>query len=287
VLTASRAAFRLARMALHLLWGVAMASVYSWLPIRVRHLIKARWSRQLLEVLGVRLQATGTPLAGGLFVANHISWLDIFAINALAPTTFLSKDDVRRWPVIGWLAARVGTLFLERGSRSAAQRAREHLLDELRRGSRVGVFPEGTTSFGDQVLPFHGALFQSAIDAAVPVAPMLLRYTDDQGRPSTATAYVGDTSLWQCFRSIVTASGLTAHVTFLPTIGTDGVDRRHLAHHSHQVISHALAKLIPSREVRPDEHRATGISAGPQDAPPSGCHPTGSPNPVPGDSSPA
>jgi len=243
VITAVRAAFRLARVALHLLWGVAMvAAAFPLLPLGARLHLKARWSRQLLEVLGVRLNRAGKPLAGGLLVANHISWLDILAINAAAPTTFLSKDEVRHWPMIGWLATRVGTLFLERGSRSAAQRARERLIEELRRGCRVGVFPEGTTGYGDHVMPFHGALFQAAIDAGVHVAPVLLRYTDAAGKPTTAAAYVDDTSLWECLRSIVAASGMTAHVDFLPAIDTAGTDRRHLAHHCHQAIAHALAK---------------------------------------------
>lgn len=248
MITAVRAAFRLSRTALHLLWGVATAAtVFPWLPEHVQCWLKARWSRQLLDVLGVRLRSSGKPLPGGLFVANHISWLDIFAINAAAPTTFLSKDDVRRWPVIGWLAARVGTLFLERGSRLAAQRAREHLVEALRGGARVGVFPEGTTTEGDHVLPFHGALFQSAIDGGVPVAPVLVRYIDAEGQPTLAAAYVGETSLWECVTSIVSASGLTVSVDFLPTVDTAGTDRRHLAHHSHQVIAHALAATRPAK----------------------------------------
>jgi 1-acyl-sn-glycerol-3-phosphate acyltransferase len=273
-------------MVLHLLWGVAtVATVFPWLPARARAYLMARWSRQLLEELGVRITVTGTPPAHGLLVANHISWLDIYAINAVAPTTFLSKDDVLHWPVIGWLAKRVGTLFLERGSRTAALRAKEHLVAELRAGHLVGVFPEGTTGFGDHVMPFHGALFQSAIDAEVEVMPALIRYTDRQGRPSLAAAYVGETSLWQCVRSIVTSSGLTAQVDFLPAVATTAADRRHLAHHSHQLISHALAKFIPSPPAPPAAHTATGTPGDPPAAPPSGSRPTSNPNPAPADSS--
>lgn len=192
--------------------------------------------------MGVRIATGGAAPVHGLLVANHISWLDIFAINAVAPTTFLSKDDVLHWPVIGWLSKQVGTLFLERGSRAAAQRAKEHLVDALRAGTVVGVFPEGTTGFGDQVMPFHGALFQSAIDAEAVVVPVLIRYTDGQGKPSQAAAYVGDTSLWECVRSILKATGLMVRVDFLPVVATRGSDRRHLAHHSHQLISHALGE---------------------------------------------
>ena len=226
---------------------MATAVILPWLAPGTRAFLVARWSRQLLEVLGIRLAVAGTPPARGLLVANHISWVDIFAINATATTTFLAKDEVRAWPLIGWLAKRAGTLFLERGSRSAAQRARQHLVDHLHRGNRVGVFPEGTTSLGEHVLPFHGALFQSAIDAEATVAPVLMRYTGADGRPTTAAAYAGDTSLWQCVRGIAGAGSLVAHVTFLPPIDSAGADRRHLAHRSHQAVSHALARAAHSQ----------------------------------------
>jgi 1-acyl-sn-glycerol-3-phosphate acyltransferase len=281
-----RAAFRIARMAVHLFWGVVLvATVFPLLPERARLYLKARWSRQLLAVLGVRFRTTGTPPAHGLLVANHISWLDIYAINALAPTIFLSKDEVRHWPVIGWFAKQGGTLFLERGSRAAAQRAKENLIAELRAGHLVGVFPEGTTGFGDHVMPFHAALFQSAIDARVAIMPASIRYTDRQERPTVAAAYVGETSLWECVRSIVAASGLTVRVAFLPAVETAGADRRHLAHHSHQVISHALAALTPSLPAQPDGHMAVGTPVGLQGEPPSGILPTGNPSPAPADSS--
>jgi 1-acyl-sn-glycerol-3-phosphate acyltransferase len=256
-------------VALHLLWGVATAAtIFSWLPERAQLFLKSRWSRQLLETLGVRIVGAGRRPQSGLLVANHISWLDIFAINAIAPTTFLSKDDVLHWPVIGWLAGRVGTLFMERGSRAAAQRAREHLIAELSAGRLVGVFPEGTTGFGDHVMPFHAALFQSAIDAGAAVAPALIRYTDRQGKPSRAAAYVGETSLWQCVRSIVLASGLTVRIDFLPPVETADTDRRHLAHHCHQIISHALAAFIPSHSAPPAAHTAAGTPADPRGARP-------------------
>ena len=273
-------------MVLHLFWGVATAAtIFPWLPERARLYLKARWSRHLIEELGVRIIGNGVPPTHGLLVANHISWLDIYAINAIAPTTFLSKDEVLHWPVIGWLAKRVGTLFLERGSRTAALRAKESVVAELRTGRLVGVFPEGTTGFGDQVMPFHAALFQSAIDAEVAVMPALVRYTDRRGEFSLAAAYVGETSLWECLRSIVQASGLVVHVEFLPAVGTAGIDRRLLAHHSHQLIAHALTRFIPSHSVPPDANTATGTPADPQGALPSGSPPTGNPNPAPADSS--
>ena len=281
-----RTTFRLAGAALHVLLGVGIAATLPWLPEGVGRNAKSRWCRQLLRILGVRLVSLGTPLSRGLFVANHVSWLDILAINALAPASLVSKDDVRHWPVIGWLSAKAGTLFIERGSRLAAQRTREHLVGELRGGGRVGVFPEGTTSCGDHVLPFHGALFQSAIDAGAPVAPVMLRYTDSGGQPTAAAAYVGEITFWESVRTIVASSGLTVRVMFLSALDSTTSDRRHLAHHSHQLIAHALAAAItPSHPAPPGAHKAVERSAGPRVAPPSDTPPKDSRNPAPGDSS--
>lgn len=192
---------------------------------------KAAWSRHLLACLGVRLHVTGVPLTGGLLVANHISWLDIFAINAVAPSVFVAKSDVRTWPVIGWICERTETLFMERGSRVAVARMKACMVSLLQQGERLCVFPEGTTSLGESVLPFHGALFQSAIDAQVPVMPVVIAYS------SKASAYVGDITLWQSLCAIVAAKGLTVTVHFLPALKLES-DRRHLAHRAHTAISH-------------------------------------------------
>ncbi|MDP2751013.1 MAG: lysophospholipid acyltransferase family protein [Rhodocyclaceae bacterium] len=214
---------RLIRTAVHLLrivMGLALGKSQ-----------KAAWSRQLLTCLGVRLQVTGVPLAGGLLVANHISWLDIFAINSVAPSVFVAKSEVRTWPVMGWICERTETFFMERGSRAAVAQMKECMVSSLQQGKRLCVFPEGTTSLGKSVLPFHGALFQSAIDAHVPVMPVVIAYS------SQASAYVGDMTLWQSLLSVVAARRLTVHVYFLPAMEAEG-DRRHLAHRAHTAISH-------------------------------------------------
>lgn len=263
-----------------------VAFVFPLLPQGARLTLQARWSRQLLDALGVRLQVAGRPLDSGLLVGNHISWLDIFAINAVAPASFVSKDDVRGWPLIGWLAARTETIFIERGSRVAAVRAKGLIGETLRRRRRVAVFPEGTTSLGEQVLPFHGAMFQSAIDSGMLVAPVAIRYSDHSGARSTAAAYAGDTSLWQCVRSISTASGLGIEVNCLAAIDPAGADRRHLAAHAHRAIAHALG-VTPIHAARPGAGMAAETPDGPRDEPRSDFLPTGTPNQAPADSLPA
>lgn len=241
-----RTLFRLARVSLHLVQGSAtVALCYPWLSETHRLALKKRWSRQLLAMLGVRVRYQGTlqadaTLPCGLIVANHISFLDIFVVNAIAPTAFVSKDDVRNWPLIGWLCKHTDTLFLERGSRSAAQRARENLVNHLRRGKRVALFPEGTTTRGDTVLPFHSALLQSAIDAGTTVTPVVLRYRSVDGRHSVAPAYVDDISLIGCLLAIATEKQIYAEVVAHTPLTTEAADRRVLSAHVHRVIAHTL-----------------------------------------------
>ena len=217
---------------MHLLWGAATVAVaYPCIDARFRRALKRRWSRQLLETLGIRLKVSAgeTAVPSGLVVSNHISWLDIYVINALTPAAFVSKDDVKHWPLIGWLCAHTETIFLERGSRAAAQRTRETMLEHLRSDAHVAVFPEGTTSGGNQVLPFHAALFQSAIDAGTPVIPIALRYADRHGNSSRVPAYDGDITLWQCLRAIARAGGLTAELRVLEAVDGAHFSRRELS----------------------------------------------------------
>ena len=229
-----------------------VALAFPFLPLKARRALRSRWSRQLLDALGVRLQVAGTPPASGLLVANHISWLDVYAINAATPTAFVSKDDVRAWPVVGWLSARTETIFLERGSRSAAMRAKQRVTAELRQRACVSVFPEGTTSDGDGLLPFHSALFQSAIDTGIRVAPVALRYTGRDGEPSPAPVYIGDTSLWHCLRTIVATGGLTANLCFLPALDPAGMHRRQLAEQARQLIASRLTQPANPSRSSPD-----------------------------------
>lgn len=235
-----RAITRLARLMLHIAWGSAtIAVVFPFISIALRRKLKQRWSKQLLQILGVKLRAQGGQPTG-LLVSNHVSFLDIYAINALAPAAFVSKDEVLDWPVIGWLSRHTETIFLARGSRAAAQRTREHLVDKLKEGTLVALFPEGTTTDGTHMLPFHAALLQSAIDAHAPVTPVALRYLDRHGNPTQAAAYAGETTMAECLWSIACGDGLIASVEVLPVMATADVDRRHLSAHAHHQISKAL-----------------------------------------------
>jgi 1-acyl-sn-glycerol-3-phosphate acyltransferase len=192
---------RCARLGLHLLWGMTtVACAYPFLNDAVRLWLKRRWSRQLLDILGIRLAGYPRGMArgreealapGSLFVANHVSWLDIFALNAVRPMAFVAKSEVRGWPFAGWLTANTDTLFLRRGQRGQTHAINRRIAELLAAGKDVAIFPEGTTTDGSVVLPFHGALLQPAIDGRHPIRPVALAYCDADGRRSAAPAYAG------------------------------------------------------------------------------------------------
>jgi 1-acyl-sn-glycerol-3-phosphate acyltransferase len=226
-----RAVGRLLRCGLHIGRGVVIcALVFPFIDAAQRMAHVGHWNRRLLQLLGVRVLASGIPNEGAtLFVANHVSWLDIPAIISVRPMRFVSKSDVRGWPVIGWLVACGGTLFIERRSRRDAQRVVHQLAQALRDGDQIAMFPEGTTSDGHGLLPFHANLMQAAIAAEVPLQAIALRFSDASERISSAAAYIGETTLMQSLWAVVSATDLTAHVVLLPALLPQGLARRELA----------------------------------------------------------
>lgn len=239
-----RAAFRLSRVGVHLCYAVAtIALVYPWVTQARRHALKQRWSSNLLTILGICLHHAGGRIgAPALIVANHVSWLDIYAVNAVAPATFVSKDDVRQWPLIGWLVVNTGSIFIERGKRRATQRAVERIRASLEAGEVVVIFPEGTTSDGTEVLPFHGGLLQAAIDSGCALQPLALDYTDSAGARTTAPAYAGTTTMWQSLWAVVMASGLRVNLLQLAPLAPTSGDRRSLAALAHARIGRCLER---------------------------------------------
>lgn len=246
-----RAAWRLSCVAWLILRGTIMVRFFfpCWDETRRRRL-KQSWSRRLVAVLGVRIDPCAATLpASTLIVSNHISWLDVFIINAIMPTTFVCKDEVKDWPAIGGLVEFSGTLFIARGSRTAAARSAQAMAARLSGEERVVVFPEGTTTDGTTMLPFRAALFQAAIDAQVTVQPACLRYRDAQGNISLAPAYDGDITFGQCILAIVRASGIHAELKFLAPLPASH-SRRDLARLSESVIASELGlSLDPSAPV--------------------------------------
>jgi 1-acyl-sn-glycerol-3-phosphate acyltransferase len=223
--------WRLSRVLMHILSGLAMVyGAWGRMSADQRRDANQRWASQLLRVMGINLVVEGQPHAGGkLIVGNHVSWLDIMAINATHPSRFVSKAEVGQWPLIGRLVTAADTLYLVREKRRDAKRVLGLMSEALRQGDTVAVFPEGTTGSGHNVMHFHGNLLQSAIDAEVPVQPLAIRYRDRQHEISVAAAYIGDATLIQSLWWVATARELTVHVRILPAQGCRHADRRALA----------------------------------------------------------
>jgi 1-acyl-sn-glycerol-3-phosphate acyltransferase len=253
-MTRLRLAWRLARVSVHLLAGLATcALVFPWARRPLRDAATRRWSRRLLAICNVRAESVpGAPaLEHAMFVANHISWLDIFVINSLYPCRFVAKAEIRSWPVLGWLARAAGTVFIARGNRRELRHIFKGLLSVLQEGERVAFFPEGTVAHQGQVLPFHANLFEAAIDARVPVQPCALAYLDAQGAWHPGVDYVGDITFLQSIVKILTGPKVEARLACLAPLEGEGSHRRELAQAAHDAISTALAPASQPAVVAP------------------------------------
>ncbi|ABM38640.1 lysophospholipid acyltransferase family protein [Polaromonas naphthalenivorans] len=192
------------------------------------------WALAFLGHAGIRLEIRGQPPVTGpvLLVSNHISWLDIPVMHAARHCCFVSKSDVKDWPLIGTLATAAGTLYIERSSRRDALRM-VHLMQEALKANEVlAVFPEGTTGDGRGVLPFHANLLQAAISANAPVQPVGLRFVDKaSGETSYAPSYIGDETLLASIWRTLCAPPIVAVVHYGEPEGADGRDRRAWTQH--------------------------------------------------------
>ncbi|MFO1233722.1 MAG: lysophospholipid acyltransferase family protein [Rivihabitans pingtungensis] len=200
--------WRLTRLSLHVLGGLwQVLTRFQRLPAAQRHAVQRAWSEKLLRTLNIHLRVHGQPPtalypANTLLVANHVSWLDIFALNSVTLTRFVAKSEIRRWPLIGTLVTRAGTLYIERGNRRDAARINQHMAKAMQDGDCIGLFPEGTTSDGRSLLPFKASLFDAAARAGATVQPVTLRFVNADGSisqpPASATPPLQ--SIWRLAR---------------------------------------------------------------------------------------
>ena len=236
-----RAIVKLARALLHILIGFfTILLVFPRLGAEQRQQRTQAWSLVMLRCIRVQLIVKGNPSLNGplLLVANHMSWLDITALHAARFCRFVSKADIKKWPFIGLLASGIGTLFIERESRRDAMRVVHHMTASLQAGDVLGVFPEGTTTDGSALLPFHANLFQAAIAGNAPIQPVALQFIDTlTGQRSTAPCYVGDDTLARSVWRTLTASNIAVVINFGEPQFAEGRDRRALAKAMQQAVA--------------------------------------------------
>ena len=243
-MNALRSVWRLARCVLHGLHGVGLVLWrFPRLDLEARRARIRWWSGRMIALLGAELRVEGQFRAGAkLVVANHVSWLDILAVHAVCPEArFVSKADVKQWPLVGRLVDSAQTLYLERERKRDALRVVHQIAEALKAGDTVAAFPEGTTGDGVTLLPFHANLLQAAIATETPVQPVALRYADAAHAVSPAAQWLGDTTLAGSLWKLAGAQGLVVHVRVLTAEGSRHADRRALSEHVRTLIAEALA----------------------------------------------
>jgi 1-acyl-sn-glycerol-3-phosphate acyltransferase len=250
----TQAVFRLCGVAFLVASGILIACFFPLLKHATRKDITRGWSRLLLKTLGIRLYTQGhaqhEAIKGRLVLANHVSWLDIIAMNAVMPARFVAKSEVQAWPVIGWLCERAGTLFIDRTNRRDAARVNSEIVEALRQNDSVALFPEGTSTDGTELLnDFRSPLLQSAIEANVSICPVAVRYHDPEGLPNLDAAFVGDMSFTQSLWQIALSANLCASLFYLPPQPAIGKSRRLLAMEAQAAIHTTLARYSPYHSI--------------------------------------
>lgn len=255
-----RRSVRLIRIVLHLLRGVLIAhTLLGWGSrcsggaARWRAAVAQHWSRGLCRILNLRISVRGERgSAPTLFVANHLSWLDIPCLSAALGADFVAKDEVARWPLIGAMARRAGTMFLRRGDRLATEAISDQMTWLLKRGRNVVLFPEGTTSDGRTLGRFHSRLYQAALRTQAQVQAVAVSYPHASG-VHPAAPFIGDDNLARHLWTLLAEPSLDVTLTFCPALTVAGGPRRVVAEYTRAQILSALGLQVP--RVQPDRIR--------------------------------
>jgi 1-acyl-sn-glycerol-3-phosphate acyltransferase len=243
--------YRMTRLAMHVLYAMAMAAfIFPWVAENIRLRLERRWSAGMMRILNIRVHVRGIPpdlnARNAMLIANHISWLDIYLLCSVRPARFVSKAEVRTWPLVGWLAHKVGTFFIDRTRRHDTARVNHEMSAALSNGGCVAVFPEGTTSHGDTLLPFHASLLQPAVHSESKIWPAAIRYTHADGSLNLAATYVGEVSFAESLEQILRQPEMYAELVFMEPISAHGKTRRDLARQAELAIAEALNLALPS-----------------------------------------
>lgn len=233
---------------IHLLFHIARGLLTAALVLprvtpQKRDQIISRWSKRLLDVFNIRLVTHGCvpdqSVTGVMFVANHVSWIDIYAINSVRTVRFVAMAEIRKWPVFGWLATQVNTLFTDRAKRHDAGRMVEMTANSLRNGDCLCYFPEGTTSDGTELKPFKNSLMQAAVNAGTRIWPVAIRYPGIDGEVNTELSY-SDLTLWSSIKKVLSQQSPAVELYFGQPIAAEGLDRRQLSAMARTSIAESL-----------------------------------------------
>ena len=248
---------RIARVLVVVTLGLTMASVFGVFErLGLAHSMqrRQRWSRFFMARLSNALPFDVTikgelPKTSMLWVSNHVSWTDIPLLGMLTPMSFLSKAEVRTWPVAGWLAAKAGSLFIRRGS-GDSQLIRKQMTRHLQTQHPLLMFPEGTTTDGRSLRTFHGRLLSAAIDSEVMLQPVAIRYLRN-GEIDALAPFIGDDDLLSHLMRLFSNDCGDVEVHLLKPIACQGRERAALAFEAQQAVQKALFGTIPEKQTAP------------------------------------
>ncbi len=225
---------KLVFVSFHVVLGVMTCTlIFPVSSKKVRYGLIRKWAQILLFYLRIRVEKIGElpnfKNQTYILTSNHISWVDIFVIHSIYPVRFVSKSEVRSWPIFGWLANKSGTLFLERQNRKATHMIGNDMVIALREGDSLGLFPESTTSDGLQILPFKSSMLQPAVSEKIPFVPIALRYYLANGKLNPHIPFIGDMNFVSSLVGVLKSPRTTVRVAIGNTITPVDVHRRELA----------------------------------------------------------
>lgn len=199
------------------------------------------WVEDLVRSMNTQVIVSGAAMESpGLFVSNHISWLDTIVFNNIKPTGFIARHDLEDWPLLGTFTKRMGSIFIERSNKFEAYRSLPKIEARLRSGASVHLFPESTTSVGEKVLPFYPMFYEAAVRVGCDVQPVAIRYTDAQGVLISEPAFIDDDSFVDTLERILKIDKVYAHVTYSEPMSAASFDRKYLARRSREQICKSL-----------------------------------------------
>lgn len=208
------------------------------------------WCGGLLRAFNIEVTVSGnvppSSTKGVMFIANHVSWADIHALNSKIPLRFIAKAEIRNWPIFGYLAYKANPLFIDRSKKQVAGKIVGVTTASLKEGDNLCFFPEGTTTDGTQVLNFKSSVLQAAINANALIWPVAIRYPNSDGSINTKMAYAGDTGLVESMQQIISLKNASVELHFLAPISASNQNRRDLTQQAYDVITAKLA-LPPHR----------------------------------------
>jgi 1-acyl-sn-glycerol-3-phosphate acyltransferase len=241
--------YRIARVIFHTLLGVLIAAfVFPLANKSIRLRITRAWCKSLLNCFNIKVVTYGTlpdsDTNKTMFIANHISWTDIHAINSIIPVRFIAKIEIKSWPIFGYLVSKSGTLFINRSIRKDAARIVDITADSLKADDNVCFFPEGTTTEGTHMLPFKSSITQAAVDADAVIWPVAIYYPTPNRKPNINMAFAGETTMIESMSAMFKIKNPIVELHFLPPISGSNETRHTVTEYAYTTIKEKFNLLL-------------------------------------------